>query len=330
MSLADSLFLLTRNQRDEAEDILLIIRYIFFALALPATVCNLVVFLQRDMRSATSTYVIGLSLAQLLYIVTSIVGRILAEVIENPLNDLFYLIYSVYISSYLSIVVRRSSYLVMCLVSLERLYAVIRPFHIKEFVLSKYPAAIMSATYISVALWHVYMLTKTSVVQVVSKTAAPILMTYIGLTALITLNVLTIWALRRHNVATKDVQSSASEEAKRKRERQMTVTILAYTVIYVLLSLPYAIHNICKSLFVEYDKREKYENMYYVMRSCAFNLTLLSCAVDFVCFFVLSSNYRKTLTRLTGMRRKRLQGMAQSGDSQTIDTEVNSNVSDKF
>ncbi|KAK7492222.1 hypothetical protein BaRGS_00016519 [Batillaria attramentaria] len=170
MSLADSLFLLTRNQRDEAEDILLIIRYIFFALALPATVCNLVVFLQRDMRSATSTYVIGLSLAQLLYIVTSIVGRILAEVIENPLNDLFYLIYSVYISSYLSIVVRRSSYLVMCLVSLERLYAVIRPFHIKEFVLSKYPAAIMSATYISVALWHVYMLTKTSVVQVVSKT----------------------------------------------------------------------------------------------------------------------------------------------------------------
>ena len=41
--------------------------------------------------------------------------------------------------------------------------------------------------------------------------AAPVLMTYIPLLALMAINVATVWALRRHNVKTKRVQSSADE-----------------------------------------------------------------------------------------------------------------------
>lgn len=158
--------------------------------------------------------------------------------------------------------------------------------------------------------------------------AAPILFTYLGLACLIALNLLTIWALRRHNLATKDVTSSASEQAKRHRERQMTVTILAYTALYVLLSLPYAVHTLCLNVSPDYGKRAKYENLYYVMRSCAFTLTLLSCALDFVCFFWLSSNYRKTLMRLVGRRRR--PSLADHADSHTLDTDVNSQATGKF
>ena len=154
--------------------------------------------------------------------------------------------------------------------------------------------------------------------------AAPVLMTYIPLLALMAINVATVWALRRHNVKTKRVQSSADEESRGQRERQMTLTILATTVSYVVLSLPYAFHNVFKNAGLGYNKRQKYENLFYVMRRTAFNLTLLSCAIDFVCFLVLSSSFRKTFFRLLGVGAKRGQHAGGPGSSvgETVVTET--------
>lgn len=153
--------------------------------------------------------------------------------------------------------------------------------------------------------------------------AAPVLMTYIPLLTLMAINVATVWALRRHNVKTKRVQSSADEESRGQRERQMTLTILATTVSYVVLSLPYAFHNVFKNAGLGYNKRQKYENLYLVMRSTAFALTLLSCAIDFVCFFVLSSSFRRTFFRLLGVGAKRGQHTGGPGSSvgETVLTE---------
>ena len=150
--------------------------------------------------------------------------------------------------------------------------------------------------------------------------AAPVLMTYIPLLALMAINVATVWALRRHNVKTKRVQSSADEESREQRERQMTLTILATTVSYVVLSLPYAFHNVFKNAGLGYNKRQKYENLFYVMRRTAFNLTLLSCAIDFVCFLVLSSSFRKTFFRLLGVGAKR--GQHTGGPGSSVDETV--------
>ena len=148
-------------------------------------------------------------------------------------------------------------------------------------------------------------------------------MTYIPLLALMAINVTTVWALRRHNVKTKRVQSSADEESRRQCERQMTLTILATTVSYVVLSLPYAFHNVFKNAGLGYNKRQKYENLCLVMRSTAFTLTLLSCAIDFVCFFVLSSSFRRTFFRLLGVRANRGQntGGPESSICETVLTE---------
>ena len=70
---------------------------------------------------------------------------------------------SSYISSYMSIVVRRASYLVMCFVSVERLYAILRPFHIREFFLTRYPVAVTVFSYLFCGIWHIFMLTKSSI-----------------------------------------------------------------------------------------------------------------------------------------------------------------------
>ena len=83
---------------------------------------------------------------------------------------------SVYISSYLSIVVRRASYLVMSFVSAERLYAILRPFHIREFFLTRYPVTVTLCTYLFSATWHIYMLTKSSIKTVSAHTVQAIVM----------------------------------------------------------------------------------------------------------------------------------------------------------
>ena len=90
---AERLLLLSKEQRAQAEHILLLIRYVIFAISLPTTICNVVVFVQREMRGATSVYVIGLSVAQLAYIVSSIVSRVMYAIVDNPTNSYAYLFY---------------------------------------------------------------------------------------------------------------------------------------------------------------------------------------------------------------------------------------------
>ena len=89
--------------------------------------------------------------------------------------------------------------------------------------------------------------------------AAPVLMTYLPLLALLALNAATVWALRRHGLsnARQGVQASlasAAEESRRRREKQMTRTILAATAFYLLFSLPYAVHNLFHNAKVGYNK----------------------------------------------------------------------------
>ena len=93
LTLAERLLLLSKEQRLLAEEILLVIRYVTFAISLPTTICSIVVFLQREMHGATSVYVVGLSVSQLVYIITNIVGRVMYAVVENPFNSYAYIFY---------------------------------------------------------------------------------------------------------------------------------------------------------------------------------------------------------------------------------------------
>ena len=93
LTLTERLLVLSKEQWLQAEQILLVIRYVIFVISLPATIINIIVFVQREMRGATSVYIIGLSVSQLVYIVTNVVGRVMHAVVENPLNSYAYIIY---------------------------------------------------------------------------------------------------------------------------------------------------------------------------------------------------------------------------------------------
>nr|KAG5713234.1 hypothetical protein BaRGS_007761 [Batillaria attramentaria] len=257
-----------RSQRALAEAIQTPLKYIFIAMAIPLTLCNVIVFSQKDMRSASGTYVVGLNAGQLFYIVSTTAHFIWAHFVDPPYSQYSFCVYEYYVTIYAGVLVaKRASYAILCLASAERLYAVVRPLHVKNFVLSKHPVIGVLSVYALSAVWHVFHLVKYRFemmniaalgysvcrffktelylshkdVNDAFGSAARICLTYISLLIQLMLNVLTIWALQRHNMAARQVQSTTKEDAKRQQERQLTVTLLFASVTYVVLSLPAAL-----------------------------------------------------------------------------------------
>ncbi|KAK7490042.1 hypothetical protein BaRGS_00018742 [Batillaria attramentaria] len=330
LSALDKILLISDEQYELSERIQFVFQYVFVALAIPLTICNIVVFLQRSMRSSTGTYVICMSFAQIVYIVVACGLDIANALHDFPLLEYSYCFYYLYVAIYLSLIAKRGTYLVMCLVSIERFYAIVRPFHIREFFLSKYPLVCTLAAYLLATVWHTYLPARTIIIMVNSKVfggtmcrfvrtdlylqtkevndafslTAKFVLSYGSLFGQLVLNVLTIWALRRHNTANRNVQTSANEEAKEQRERQMTVTILAATICYVSFAFPSVLNNIMSTVYKEYYSGGKYRNIYGVISSFGLNLSVLSAGVDFVCFFTMSSSYRKTFIRLFSKCKK--------------------------
>lgn len=347
---------LSDEQTRLATAVLLVVRYVAIALAVPPTVLNVVVFLQREMRGATRVYVIGISAAQLYYVTAIVTERVLHAALPAPDSHLGYWTFNLYFGSYGVSVARRGSYLAACLVSAERLYAIARPLHVKTFLLSRRPVSCLLAAFALAALLNLYIPAKVAIRAVPDhqgsgavryglaptslflkhkaandafSLAAKVLLSYAALLVQIVLNVLTVCFLKRHNLAAKKTAASSSsggggvaaaaDSARAARERQMTVTILATTVSYVVLSLPWTSHNVLYTIAPEYySSRGTYSNLYSVVYQSTLVLVIVSCGTDFLFFMALSSNYRRAFCRLFGFKERAKRG----GSSETATHEL--------
>ena len=316
--------LLSDERTKLLSDVLIKIRYVIIPVALPLTLTNIIVFWQKDMRSATSVYVIGTSLAQLYYVIMLATHNVFLSTFSDPTNDAVFWIFTLYFAAYGVASASRGMYLVMCLVSVERLYAIARPLHAKSFFLSRRPVLCTISAFAFSFLLNVYIIAKSVVkelrdestgktvyrpaptslylyskdVNLAFSLAAKILLYYSTLSLQMVLNVLTICCLRRHNYSQKNVTSSAADDAKMRRERQMTMTILFATISYVILNLPTAVHHLVYNFIPEkYGMYGMHKNLYSVLGFLFVNMELLSCGIDFVWFITLSSSYRKAFCR---------------------------------
>nr|KAG5695758.1 hypothetical protein BaRGS_013846 [Batillaria attramentaria] len=164
----DKLFMLSDEQRELADKIQTPMHYVFAAIAIPLAVCNIIVFSQREMRSPSAVYVISLNAGQLFYVVSTTLDDIWAAFVAQPYSQYAHSVYRYYIAVYGGVfVAKRGSYAILVPSSVERLYAVLRPLHLKNFLLSKHPGLVVLCIYALSAILHVYFLTK-SVVSVVS------------------------------------------------------------------------------------------------------------------------------------------------------------------
>ena len=323
---------LSEDQTELASDVLIKLRYVVISFALPLTLINVIVFWQKDMRSATSVYVIGTSFAQLYYVIMLAAHNVLLSTLSDPMNDMMFWVFTLYAASYGVASASRGIYLVMCLVSVERLYAIARPLHAKSFFLSRRPVLCTVSAFALSFVLNVYVIAKTEIrekrevgtgrtvykpaptslylkhkdVNLAFSLAAKILLYYSTLSLQMVLNVLTICCLRRHNASQKNVTSSAADDAKMRRERQMTVTILFATISYVILNLPTAVHHLVYNFIPEkYGIYGMYKNLYVVLGYLFVDMELLSCGIDFVWFVTLSSSYRRAFCRIFRIASKK-------------------------
>ncbi|KAK7481965.1 hypothetical protein BaRGS_00026768 [Batillaria attramentaria] len=355
LSALDKVLLISDDQRMLAERILQPMMYAFTALAIPLAVLNVVIFSRKEMRCASGTYVIALNVGQLFYVVTVTVDDVWAKASDNKYKRYSWCLYNYYLNVYSGLLVaKRGSYVILCLASVERLYAVIRPLHVKNFLLSKRPLLCVLVVYAVSAVWHVYFLARSRLVMGVNpqtgetlctfprtdlylKTkevngaiglAAKIVLSYISLALQLLLNVLTVWALRRHNMAARHVQSSANEEAKRQQERQLTITLLGASFCFLVFSLPNVFYNVFATVIPEFSLGKKYSNLFLLLGRYTYNLTVLGCGVDFFCYLGLSSKFRNTLRQmfLGGKKRSGIQ----ESKLQTVASDVSQIQSNSF
>ncbi|KAK7481968.1 hypothetical protein BaRGS_00026771 [Batillaria attramentaria] len=355
LSALDKILLISDDQAMMAKRILQPMKYAFTVLAIPLAVLNVVIFSHRGMRCASGTYVIALNVGQLISVVAKTIDEVWAEILGHKYKEFSWCLFSMYVSIYCGLLVaKRGSYVILCLASIERLYAVSRPLHVKNFLLSKRPLLCVLIVYAVSAVWHVYYLSNSKLVMAVipetgetlclyPKTdlylktkevndaiglAARILLGYASLALQLLMNVLTVWALRRHNLAARHVQSSANEEAKRQQERQLTITLLGASACFLLLSLPQVFFNVFAASFPEFAPRKKYANLYSVVGRCTYNLTVLGCGVDFFCYLGLSSKFRNTLRQLFLGRKHRSD--IEESKNQTVASDVSEVESNRF
>nr|KAG5687250.1 hypothetical protein BaRGS_016425 [Batillaria attramentaria] len=258
-------YFLTDAQRALAETIQEPLKLVLVAIAIPLALCNVIVFSQKSMRSASACYIIGLNCGQLVYVVSHTVLYTWHQFVDPPYSQFSYCQYLRYVSLYGGVLIgKRGSYIVLVVASIERLYAVLRPLHIRNFFLARRPVLTVMVIYALAAVLHAYQFARSKMVMVTHPVTgisvcnlvktdlyqrhqhvndffslfAKAIFSYASLALQLVLNILTVWALRRHNMASKHVTSSANEDAKRQQERQLTVTLLGASISYLILSLP--------------------------------------------------------------------------------------------
>ncbi|PVD32028.1 hypothetical protein C0Q70_07454 [Pomacea canaliculata] len=163
-------------------------------------------------------------------------------------------------------------------VSSERLYAVYRPLHVKQFIIARRPLLFIAATFLLTACYHIYVplqytyymspgINGTKIVVVGytdlytgSKdiidgfsSAGKFIFIFLPLVWISVFNVLVVCFLRRHSYDRRTIKSTADVETTSRRDRQMTLTILACTAGYVLFIVPGAIHFLALVVVPEYN-----------------------------------------------------------------------------
>lgn len=138
--------------------------YTFQVIAIVFNIINVIVLTRKSLRSQAVYYSVALSVIQLFYVFLSLVSILNNLIRPGPkLNDLFYLVYSVYVANYVMVSVRRCIYCFRCFVSLERLLAVAIPLKAGQFLIVSNPVVFVFTTPVIVGITSIHVCFKLEV-----------------------------------------------------------------------------------------------------------------------------------------------------------------------
>ncbi|KAK7446250.1 hypothetical protein BaRGS_00040279 [Batillaria attramentaria] len=305
--------------------------YSLQALALVSNVINVLVMTRRSMRSSASRYLVSMSVVQLIYIVLLLVPTVHGLLTPRVMTDVFYLAYTIYVKNYVMSCLRRVLYVLHCLVSVERLLAVLLPLKAKNYVIVMKPVIFIVVTPIVIFIAHIHVALKLEVEEVVGEdnstfhsyrytdlylrhphlfstlnVASKVIFVYGTLLFLVVANVVLIVALRIHAAKRRQMDTNINVSAARRRERQMTVTILVSTLIFTVLCLPTVSNSVVYNLVPEsYGPFTTHRYLFQFVQSLGGACYVLAFSSDFFTYVSLSSAYRNTLLRMVKRMTRR-------------------------
>ncbi|XP_071083721.1 sex peptide receptor-related protein 2-like [Haliotis cracherodii] len=326
---APSLALIHSGSVTEAtyKSFLTVTGYIQFPLtviALATNICNVVVFCQKRMRSPTSTILLALCISEVLFLTTVIIANIMDLAYgDKAMTRRIYLIYGLYVSNYASVALRRAGFCYTCLVSAERFIAVTFPLQAKSMRLVKNPgvvcALIMAAgfaahifspmkyivtSYMAADNTTVYRFQHTSMYLndkaqfENSSKASKFIFVYFMLFACLVFNLLIVISLRRHTKRRQSMETSEKSGDAQKREMQTTTTIMASTVVYVILALPTNTNSIINNFNDDYRIFAREHFLFFLVGRVGNVCELLSNFTNFIFYIILSAAFRETILQM--------------------------------
>ncbi|ESP02594.1 hypothetical protein LOTGIDRAFT_171916 [Lottia gigantea] len=291
-------------------------------IGLVTNILNIVVFLDREMRkSATSLYLVGISLLQITYFIVTSIRRIPPLIYGEYAytKTKFYLLSVIYLSNYFGAALTRTVYCLVMLVAFERMMAILFPMKLAKTRLVKSPIICMICLIIVSMTFHVYLALSFYLSETIGEDgivkygmirtdfdpvvinrfsmAAKIIFVYIPIIGLFVFNVVLCVALKRSFKTRKSLQESRSDRNQEKRERQTTIAILVTTCIFFVLSLPMPINSIVVNLVPEYNYFNENRYTFLFVQEVGSLLSIVSYCVDFVTYLIISSRYRLTLMK---------------------------------
>ncbi|XP_067685357.1 probable G-protein coupled receptor B0563.6 [Haliotis asinina] len=300
-----------------------VIDYIQFScsvIALPTNLCNIIVFCQKRMKSPSSTILLALCASEILYVTVTLIDSTLnliygAEVQTKYIKQFF----NIYSSMFVAVVLRRVGICYNCLVSAERFIAVTFPLQAKSMRLVKNPGVVCALILAVTLVAHVFsplkfvirsylasdnttayrsefssLYTKERVHFLNASAASKFIFVYLMLSGCLIFNLLIVISLRRHSKGRQSIKTSQNSEEKQKREMQTTITIMASTIVFVILALPANTSSVVANFTDDYGFYAKEHFLFLFMNKIGSLCELASNFTDFFVFITLSTAFRET------------------------------------
>ncbi|XP_070199800.1 FMRFamide peptide receptor frpr-18-like isoform X2 [Littorina saxatilis] len=285
------------------------------------------------MRSPTTSFLLAVSILQLVYILLHMPENFFNYFHAQSSSTRFYLLYSIYVSNYCLPCARRCMYVLQLFVSVERLLAVLVPLRARQFLLVRRPRVFILATPLLVFLAHIHVCLKLEVYHATTTgqgnkttysyrfTAAyeryprlfdivsivlKSLFVYLSLLLLLVVNVTVLVVLRRYTGRRGQLTTNMDTNVARRREKQMTLTILVSTLIFIALCLPTAsnslVFNVIPGSYGPLIPKHRY--LFFFIQKFGSLCFLLAFSTDFFTYIALSSMYQNTLRGMLGRRKE--------------------------
>ncbi|KAK6182773.1 hypothetical protein SNE40_010383 [Patella caerulea] len=310
----------SKDAMDMIQKVLKYIQYPIQIFAVVFGMLSVAVYFRKEMKSPTSIYLIALNLSEVFYVASTVIFEVTGQVYgEKASYSYVYLSVGLYLSNYISIALRRSTFCITALVSAERFIAVTFPLKSKHFRLIRFPLVFIVGTTVVSFICHLYSVFKYTVVSNISpitnetmwkfafkdksnlgqlevmSLASKVIFVYIPLIVCLILNVATVVIIRGYNQRRRELGTDTRNEA---RERQTTVTILVSTFVLVLFALPTTTNAIVVNMRNDYGPFTREHYLFFSMIHIGAFFDLLSNSSNFFFYITLSSRFRKSFMDL--------------------------------